>query len=335
MKQNLISPVSWRIMSEEELFKISWLDPQQRQATWGKINKRESASKWNDWEITLTELYQIKLDITRILSEQQSEFIDIIKSAIWDKVKKINNPIYQWWSTLLNLNIADTHFNRIEHSNPQKYLEWIRSRVMRLFEKWLKEKPDKVLFVDYWDFFNDNWDWKTEKWTVQHSHKNVSDMFAIAIQFKKLLYDAISSELPLDVLEIWWNHDRQIHKMLAEALKVIYSWTNNVTVDVVDNFRQYYRRWDTLTWHSHWDWEKEKDLLWIMNAEQKLWKYNYFTRWHTHAEQSKVLWPIHIDVIPTTAIPSAREKNQWYLWQWKVKSKLYHKKLWKITENYQ
>jgi len=50
---------------------------------------------------------------------------------------------------LLNLNIADTHFNRIEHKDPEKYLDNVRGRILRLFEKGLKENPDKVLFVDY------------------------------------------------------------------------------------------------------------------------------------------------------------------------------------------
>ena len=334
MKQNLISPKLWRIMSEQELFEASKLDPTQRKATGGIINKREQASKWIDWDIVLTELYQIKLEIERFMTDQQINFIDVIKSVLNKEIKKVNNPEYNWWWLLLNLNIADTHFNRIEHKDPEKYLDNVRGRILRLFEKGLKENPDKVLFVDYWDFFNDNWDWKTEKWTLQNSHKNVSDMFRIAAEFKKSIYDTISSEIPLDVEEIWWNHDRQIHKMLAEALKIIYSGTNNVNINIVDNFRTYYRWGDVLTWHSHWDWEKEKDLLGIVNAEQKLWKHNYFTRWHTHVEQSKVYWPLYTDVIPTTASPSAWEINQWYLWKWKLKAKLYDKKAGKIKEFY-
>lgn len=334
MKQNLISPVVGRIMSEEELFKASKLDPTQRKATGGKINKRENASKGIDWEMILTELYQIKLDIERILPDQQLEFIDVIKSVLNKEIKQVKNPEYNWWWLLLNLNIADTHFNRIENKDPAKYLDSVRGRVLRLFEKWLKEKPDKALFVDYWDLWNAESDWKTEKWTVQYSHPNVGEMFWLWINFKKWIYDTISSEIPLDVLEIWWNHDRKFHRMLAEAMKVIYSWTNNVNIDIVDNFRAYYRRWDVLTWHSHWDWEKEKDLLGIVNAEQKLWKYNFFTRAHTHVEQSKAYWPLHTDVLPTTATPSAWEINQGYLWKWPLKAKLYDKKLGKIAELY-
>lgn len=335
MKENLLRPDLWRIMSEQELFNAYNLDP----LIW-KIKNWE-ATKWEwqsldkDWEVVVTELWRIKINFEKILPDQQLEFIDVIKNVLNKEIRQVKNPEYNWWGLLLNLNIADSHFNRIEHKDPAKYLDSLRGRILRLFEKGLKENPDKTLFVDYWDFFNAEADWKTEKGTLQHSHNNVPEMFRIAAEFKKSIYDTLSSELPLDVIEVGGNHDRKIHKMLAESMKIIYSGTNNVNINVVDNFRAYYRWWDVLTWHSHWDWEKEKDLLGIVNVEQKLWKHNYFTRWHTHVEQSKVYWPLSTDVIPTTANPSAWEINQWYLWKWKLKAKLYDKKAGKIKEFYQ
>jgi hypothetical protein len=42
----------------------------------------------------LTELYQIKLDIEKIIPDQQLEFIDVVRSILNKEIKQVKNPEY-------------------------------------------------------------------------------------------------------------------------------------------------------------------------------------------------------------------------------------------------
>jgi hypothetical protein len=46
---------------------------------------------------------------------------------------------------LANINLADLHIGRVEQKRPDQYERDIKDRVFDLFNKLLKDKPDKLI----------------------------------------------------------------------------------------------------------------------------------------------------------------------------------------------
>lgn len=326
MKQNLISPVVGRIMSEKELFEASKLDPTQRKATGGKINKRENASKGIDWEIVLTELYQIKLDIERVLSK-----VDI-QDIVWEP-RILTWPMYKDWPLLGQIIHTDLHIDRLTNGKPEKYLAMINEKTMQLVDA-LTDKygVDKINYANTGDYFNSDINRASTKWTPQENSCDEIEAYRHGIKHQLDTINTISQKVPVKVIYTPWNHDRYKLQFLSELVKTYFEKSNNVTVDAEDEFIKYDTRGKNLLAYMHGDLVKTKKMLETITQKKRLSDYNYVHKWHIHQRLIENLESIEVNTYPSPAQPSKREKWLWHTKVWKIYAQVFDKKKGKIAE---
>lgn len=335
MKLNLVSPEVGRITTIEKLLKASNIDPKEWEITKAKVNSRNVAMNKKDWTTELTELFQIFAELKVRHDLLQPDIKQVLLDVFWWAIPTMKWPVYKDWPLLANLNLADTHYGRINEGNPKKYLKSISDRTLQLFEMLLKHKPDKVLLAQLWDFYDSEMNGATTSGKhAQHLSIKPQEMFKEGLQFHIELIKTLASELPTDVIINHWNHDRNILFQTGEALDLYFNNTDNVKINNSEAPRKYMNRWDTKLWFSHWDGEKQKDLLKTFANENWLGKFNYHTRGHYHEAEMKQLWPLEADTLASTAQQSDRERNKFADKPWKLVAKLYDKKRWLVKKLY-
>lgn len=333
MKLNLVSPTVWRITTIDQLLESSWIDKKEWKVIKAKVNKREGQSKDKDTsEVTVTELFQVFADIAPIHELLNSDIKKILLDIFNKDIKTIKTKDSKWWDLLANINLADIHLGRIEEKDPKKYMKNIEDKTMRVLEKLLRDKPDKLLLTNIWDYYNSELDWYTTSGkNKQNNLMNTNEMFRLWLNSQIDIINTLSSEIPTDVMIIWGNHDKWILHTMWDALDIYYSKSDiNIDNDLKD--RKYIKHWNTTLWFSHWDGEKEKDILSIFANEAWLSKYNYHTRWHFHEASTKQYGKVILDTLASPATPSKWEKNKFTHIEGKIKGKLIDSKQWIISE---
>jgi len=326
---SLISEKGNRIINLQELMDLHGIDNDLWEVVRQTANVWEQAQNKKDWTTEIIQLHQVKADFKPVSELVKPEIRSILKKVFSDIIPVQKREEYHWGDLLVNINLADTHLWRINQGSPKKYLKSIGDRVYSLFDKALKDKPDKVLLWQLGDFYDAEMNGKTTsgKHEQQLSMK-ATDMFREWLQFHIDLVNTLSSELPTDVIINHWNHDRNILFQTGEALDLYFAKTNNVSIDNWVAPRKYYEWGKTKLWFSHGDWEKEKDLLKTFSAETKLGKNNYHTRGHFHEASVKQFGPLEVETLASTAEQSDRERNKFADKPWKIVAKEYDKKDW-------
>lgn len=333
MKINLVSDSVWRITTIEQLLSASNINPNEWKVLKAKVNKWEWQSKNKDTgEVTITELFQVFADIAPLHPLLSTDIKAMLLDIFNDDVKKIRAKKHKGWWLLANINLADVHLGRQEEKDPIGYMNTIKDKTMRVFDKLLRDKPDSLLLTNIGDYYNSELDWYTTSGkNKQDNLMNTNEMFRLWLNSQIDIINTLSSEIPTDVMIIWGNHDKWILHTMWDALDIYYSKSNiNIDNDLKD--RKYIKHWNTTLWFSHWDGEKEKDILSIFANEAWLSKYNYHTRWHFHESSTKQYGKVILDTLASPATPSKWEKNKFTHIEGKIKGKLIDSKQWIISE---
>lgn len=333
MKLNLV----WneRITNLEQLFKASNIDPKEWNIIKAKINKWEQAQSKRDWSTELIELFQVIAELEPLHKLLEPD----IKQVLLDTFSK-HVPIIKWppakdWPLLAHIGLWDIHIGRAEQKKPDVYEKQLYDKTLELFEALLWCKPDKLIFASIGDMANSEMNHYTSS-GKNHQHNNMSwhEMFTRVLNLHNDLIKQFSSEIATEVIIIPWNHDRELMKTVGTAIELCFMNCNNVTIDNKDKPRKY-RNWgDVALWWSHGDGERAKDRLSIMSQEHGLKKYNYWTIWHFHEREVKQYWPLEVETVPSPAVQSEREKNQFAHKTAKLSGKIYDKKKGKVKEIY-
>lgn len=330
MKLNLVSEKVGRITTIEDLLQASEIDQADYELIKAKINKREVAMNKKDWSTELTELFQVcaelrlKHELLGVDSKQM--LFEVFGSA----VPTLDTPKFTGWQLLGQIIHTDLHIDRLEHAN-KKYLKEIDDRTMRLFEKLLKHKPDKLIYANLWDYFNTDTNNKTTKGTDQQNYLNERDSFRLWLEHQLALIKTLGSELPLEVVYIPWNHDRSKLQALSDAVDIYFS-KSAIKIDAENKPRKYKHRGNTTLGYAHWDWIKNKQIPLTMQQEAKLGKHNFFYKWHLHHTLVEQLWNVQIQQLGSPAHPSEREKNLWHVGKSKIEWQLFDSKYGKYWE---
>lgn len=323
-----------RITNLDQLFRASDIDPKEWQIIKCKINKWDQAQSKRDWSTELIELFQIFAEIEPIHKLLAPDVKQILMDTFSKHVPVIKWPSNKDWPLLAQVSAADRHLGRNEQKKPDIYEKQLYDRNMELFEALLWCKPDKFLFVSLGDMANSEMNHYTSS-GKNHQHNNMSwhEMFTRVLNLHNDLIRQFASEIATEVIIVPWNHDRELMKTVWTALEIAFS-KSNVQIDNKDNPRKY-RNWgDVALAYSHGDGEKQRDRLAIMSQEHWLKKYNYWDIGHFHEREVKQYWPLEVTTIPSPAVQSNREKNQFAHKTAKLTGRIYDKKKWKVKEIY-
>lgn len=318
-----------RILSLEQLMEASGIKKEFWEVLWQEANKWDCSKANKDGSWSTVENYQIKAKFKPITQLAIPQYMDELKKLFVPPVLK-DRPVYKDWPLLSQIIHSDTHFDRIEHKW-KNYLKEIDDRTFRLFELLLKHKPDKLIYVNLWDYWNSDGEQKTSKWTPQHNLYSEKESFRIWLEHQRNLISQLSSEIPVDVIYVSWNHDENKMQALADSMDLYFWATNNVSINREPEPRKYIKRWDNTIGYQHWHWTKPKQLSATMNAEAGLKKNNYMFQGHIHQDKREEIWWILLETVPSTAYPSERERGNWWTTRGAIKWALFDKKKWKIA----
>lgn len=333
MKINLVSDSVWRITTIEQLLSASNINLNEWKVLKAKVNKWEWQAKNKDTgEVTITELFQVFADIAPLHPLLSTDIKAMLLDIFNEDVKKIRAKKYKTWWLLANINLADVHLGRQEEKDPIGYMNTIKDKTMRVFDKLLRDKPDSLLLTNIGDYYNSELDGYTSSWkNKQDNLMNSNDMFRLWLNSQIELINTLSSELPTEVMIIWGNHDKWLLHVMWDALDIYYS-KSNVSIDNELENRKYRDHGDVKLWFSHWDGEREKDLVSVFSNEHGLGKHNYHTRWHFHEGSVKQYGKLILDTLASPAKPSNWERNKFTHVEGKIKGKLYDSKDGLISE---
>lgn len=330
----LISEKWKRIINLSDLIDLHWIDKDIREVIKQTANVWEQAQNKKDWSTEIIQLHQVKADFKPVSPLVDKDIKNILLKHFNDQIPVIPSKAEKDWPLLANINLADLHIGRVEQKKPDQYEKDIKGRVFDLFNRLLKDKPDKILFTSLWDQANSEFNWMTSSWkNKQENGMTAKEMFQRVLWLHFDIIKVLGNELPTEVIIIPWNHDRSLMQNVGTALEIWFS-KSNTKIDNEDKPRKYRKRGDTTLWFSHGDWEKEKQRLSIMSQEVWLNKNNEWTIWHFHERQVRQYWPLEVETLASPAIQSDREKNQFAHKNAKIPWKLFDKRKGKVKEIY-
>lgn len=328
-KISIVSEKDKRVITLQDLKDLHWISDKLWETIKQTANVWEQAQNKKDWTTEIIQLHQIKADFKPITG--LVNYMDELERLFKGKAPVQKWPTYKDWPLLWQIVHTDIHFDRIQHKG-KNYLKEIDDRTMKLFELLLKHKPDKLIYANLWDYWNSDVDHKTTRGTPQHDLYSDRESFKIWLEHQRNLIKALSSEIPVDVIYIPWNHDTIRLQALSDAMHLYFSATNNVTVDREPMSRKYMRRWNTTLARQHGDGIKTKQIPLTMMQETKLGKHNYMYQWHVHKKMKEEYGNIIIETLWSPAWASEWEAGNWRTQRGKIESQLFDKYKWKIAE---
>lgn len=321
-----------KIMSLEDLMTYWEFNKELWDIISSDVNMRTTTMKMSDWETKQVENYQVKAKLKPISKLARPEIIEVLKKQLSSNIPTFSVwDSYGWKWNLANINHFDLHINRYQH-NTKKYLKEIDDRTMRLFELLLRDKPDKLLYVNWWDYLNTDIKWLTTKWTQQLNSLKEQDAFWLWLEHQVKLIKTFASELPTDAYFIPWNHAIYSENYLAKAVDLFFSNTDWVNVESTDNPMKKYIWWDNALVMMHWDMIKDNQILPNLTTEWINKKYMYALKWDKHIRATKEIGNLLIDTYPSPADNCDWSKRNWWNKVWKIYWNIFNKKEWKTSE---
>lgn len=319
-----------RIITLEDLKDLHWIDKDLWEVIRQTANVWEVAMNKKDGTTEVIQLHQVKADFKPISLLVQDDIKKILLSHFNNNIPTIQSKEHKDWPLLANINLADLHIGRVEQKKPDQYERDIKDRIYDLFNKLLKDKPDKLILWSLGDQANSEFNWFTSSGkNRQDNWMTAKEMFERVLGIHFDLAKTFGNEIATELIVIPWNHDRSLMQNVGTALEIGLS-KSNIKVDNEDKPRKYRKWWNTNLAFSHWDGEKEKQRLSIMSQEFGLNKDNERTIWHFHERSVKQYWPLEVETLASPAVQSDREKNQFAHKTAKFVGKLYDKKKGKI-----
>jgi hypothetical protein len=195
---------------------------------------------------------------------------------------------------LLVINPCDVHINKLalESETREEYnidiaVKRITEGVRGILEKSIGFDIDKILLVIGNDMLHtDNTTKGTTNGTLQDTVTNWSDAFKIARAVYVEIVEMLLSVADIHIVHAPSNHGLMSEFMLADSL---YSWfhkSENITWDISNTHRKYWKYGESLIGITHGDGAKMDNLPLLMANEAKSdWatsKFRYFMLGHLH-----------------------------------------------------
>jgi hypothetical protein len=250
------------------------------------INKREV---WTfvDGQAITEPLYQVKARLkkkqTMAIRDMEAKTIDYL-SDLWN----LDTELYEYENSsksyeydrsekLLEIAIFDAHINKLclaqksgndwNHDIAKGvYLDMVSKMVRRGEAEWCT----KSVLIVWNDFFQtDTLSGTTTAGTPVSESMPLQPAFVIG---QSIIIAAIQMLLvlgPVDVVMVWWNHDRATTYFLWQVLNARYRDIDDVTIDNSMMTRKYYKFGRNLIMFAHWDQEKMKTVWAVMAIEAK------------------------------------------------------------------
>lgn len=105
---------------------------------------------------------------------------------------------------------------------------------MRLFERLLKHKPDKLIYANLGDFFNSDSNGLTTKGTPQQNYLPERESFRLGLEHQLALIKTFAAEIETEVVYIPGNHDRSRLQALSDAVDLYFAKTLDVDSDPLE-----------------------------------------------------------------------------------------------------
>lgn len=282
--------------------------------------------------MSVTPLFQIKAWLKRKTEELNAKAIleEFIKRANENAPNAnsfIQNKNVSTGSDLLEISVPDLHLAKLcwgKETGNKDYDINIASKeykkaVFSLYQA-ATGKINRILLPVGNDIFNsDNMAGTTTKGTPQAASEDSRwpKTFMVGCQ---ILVDAITQlaqEVPVDVVIVAGNHDKERCFYLGEYLKAWFRNSKSVSVNNEPRQRKYYRFGQNLIGFTHGNEEKPDKLPMLMaNEEKQAWSETKFRQWHLghlHHEISKDIGGVVVRFLPSLCPPDEWHTSKGYI----------------------
>lgn len=272
------------------------------------VNKWDTTFVDNNKNPRTIQNYQVKATLEKNVAQQKN----ILASEVFKEMLSNYNPptlyiskesleeIETTENNLLEISLFDLHLGKLAHSEEtgEDYNIKIASeRFITAIKKLINQAEsfnfNRILFPIGNDFFNtDNQSNTTSKGTPQDESSLWFNSYSIGV---KLLVDAImllkQTGVPVDVLIISGNHDRQRAYYMGEHLSAWFHNDDQVNINNGPSTRKYYKFGKVLLGFTHGDEEKESSLPMLMATDMEskpVWgetNYHEFHLGHQHRKR--------------------------------------------------
>lgn len=292
-------------------------------------NKYEQASKDEEGNINVVELWQVKVWLKRKISLSEQKSLDYLKDAIssakWKPAKRPDKR--PKGDHLLEVSLFDAHFGKLcwAAETGTDYDTIIANKFyLNAVDDLLADNKDaeieKIIFPVGNDFFNvDNLRGETTSGTPQDVDSRYHKVFEKGFHAVVSAIERCRKVAPVEIILIEGNHDTLSSYHLAHSLKCAYcefSQVDDVGVDCGPESRKYRKYGITLLGFTHGDGEKPSDRTTLMAREASEWWHGCkFYEWHTghfHAEKKLQQAGTETNGIVERVLPSLSGTDRWH-----------------------
>jgi len=298
-----------RIITLDDLLEATKVDKELWEVVSFIQNKRDVSMK--DWEgVKTVENHQVKASLRPLSKLVTPDIYNVLKKKLEKNIPVVKANKVVETDNIANINHFDLHINRYEH-NVKKYLKEINDRTMRLFELLLRDKPSKLLYVNWWDYFNSDIKSNTTKWTQQYNSMKEQEVFGIWLEHQIELIKTFASEMPVEAIYTPWNHAIYTENYLSKAVDIYFSKSDGIEVDSSDDPIKIKTWWNNAIAFMHWDMVKDNALLPHFTTAWVNKPYMYVIKWDKHIRYNKEIGNLLIDCYPSPASPDEWSKRNW------------------------
>lgn len=278
-----------------------------------------------------------------VANEKQNEFLELlnsVKEGVVKELKKISpeikTPKINNGEVLIELNIPDYHFGRLDGRTIDEQCNDYILAVKTLVERSSGFKPDKYILVIGNDQFQvDTAFLTTTKGTKVETNCDYDEMYSKGLAALLKAVTFLSTIAPIDIVNVRGNHDEILSFTAAEAIKHYFSGVNHVNVfNSIGKERVYYEYEKCLIVYTHGDKEKPQDMPLIMAVEQPeafaRCPYRYVKLGHLHHSILKEYQGVEVETVSSLAPADKWHRKFGYLSKPKAQVSIYHKNQGKI-----
>lgn len=306
-----------RVISMEDMVKALKINLEEWDISKARVNKWDTSMKSKTDDIIISENYQVELHLLPKLQQELKTVIQVLNETLQKDPPKvpINSNLNPTKGKIWMLSMFDTHIDKMDVKNTpiKKKIIKLRDAAYRVIDKMNKYWVERMLKVNWWDYFNSDWSHKTTKGTPQENTVSEYDSWKYWFELEIAIIDMMKEFWEVDLIFAPGNHDWHKLQYLRDMIDVYYKNDDNVNVINSGMDRTYYPWWDLLIWVYHWQDAKLKDLPMIAALENKT-KHSMieiFT-WHKHRKlKEDFSWAI-VEVLWQAWTKNKREESNWY-----------------------
>jgi len=307
-----------RIITKEDLFTALKLDPKDWIVHKLTGNKYDVSMKDKDG-VHISENIQVKLELTPRVKKELITLKELLEEYTPREYTDSNAALHRSQNAkndvLWSVMIYDAHIDKLDvkWTSIQKKVAKVLDGTNRILDKLSKFDIDKMLFVNWWDYFNTLTKWATKWNTQQENNCSEKEAWKYWLELQIELLELISKLAPVDAIFIEWNHEAEKLTYLRDAVSAYNRNNPNINILEWNGDRQYYQWWETMMWFTHGDKIKPANLVTVAHQENSRKKYNNLEmfQWHLHkSTKDTFAWAI-VEVLTW-----ASWQNDWARWHW-------------------